>query len=79
MTTKKVSSTTGRYDVVEVGNIPTVRAFEGMDIPEHDQIDLTYDGSNNLTVVAYSLGGRGVATLSLTYSGTNLVKVTLNR
>ena len=66
---------------VEVKNdsgnpIPTV---EGLSIPEHDYIALTYTGSN-LTGVVYKTGGSGgttVATLTLAYDGNdNLTSVT---
>jgi hypothetical protein len=66
---------------VEVKNdsgnpIPTV---EGLSIPEHDYIALTYTG-DNLTGVVYKDGGSGgttVATLTLAYDGNdNLTSVT---
>jgi hypothetical protein len=66
---------------VEVKNdsgnpIPTV---EGLSIPEHDYIALTYTGTN-LTGVVYKDGGAGgstVATLTLAYDGNdNLTSVT---
>ena len=51
----------------------------GLDIPEHDYIDLSYTGSN-LTGVVYKTGGSGgttVATLTLAYDGSgNLASVT---
>lgn len=46
----------------------------GFEIPTHDFISNTYDGSNNLTQVLYKRGGAGgkvVATLTLTYDGSN--------
>lgn len=62
-------------DGVEIKNdsgnpIPTI---EGLAIPEHDYIDLSYTGSN-LTGVVYKTGGSGgttVATLTLAYDGNN--------
>ena len=66
---------------VEVKNdsgnpIPTV---EGLSIPEHDYIALSYTGAN-LTGVVYKDGGSGgttVATLTLAYDGNdNLTSVT---
>jgi hypothetical protein len=66
---------------VEVKNdsgnpIPTV---EGLSIPEHDYIALSYTG-DNLTGVVYKDGGSGgttVATLTLAYDGNdNLTSVT---
>lgn len=66
---------------VEINNdsgnpIPTI---EGLSIPEHDYIDLSYTGSN-LTGVVYKSGGSGgttVATLTLAYDGSNnLISVT---
>jgi hypothetical protein len=51
----------------------------GLEIPEHDYIDLSYTGSN-LTGVVYKTGGSGgttVATLTLAYDGNdNLISVT---
>lgn len=49
----------------------------GLDIPAHDYIALAYTGSD-LTGVVYKTGGANgttVATLTLTYSGGNLVSV----
>jgi hypothetical protein len=65
---------------VEVKNdsgnpIPVVT---GLEIPEHDFIDLTYTG-DNLTGVVYKTGGSGgttVATLTLAYTGSRLDSVT---
>lgn len=77
-----VSAVTDRYPVVEIGNIPTVRAkpveIAGLQIPSHDYIGLSYTGSN-LTGVVYKVGGASgsvVATLVLAYSGSNLISVT---
>jgi hypothetical protein len=61
----------------DAGNpIPTI---EGLSIPEHDYIDLSYTGAN-LTGVVYKSGGSGgntVATLTLAYDGNdNLTSVT---
>lgn len=63
---------------VEVKNdsgnpIPTV---EGLSIPKHDEIVLSYTGSN-LTGVVYKLATATVATLALAYDGNdNLTSVT---
>ena len=68
-------------DGIEIKNdsgnpIPVVT---GLEIPEHDYIDLSYTGSN-LTGVVYKTGGSGgttVATLALAYDGSdNLISVT---
>lgn len=67
-------------DGVEIKNdagnpIPTI---EGLSIPKHDYVSLTYTGTN-LTGVAYKVGGSGgttVATLTLAYSGSQLTSVT---
>jgi hypothetical protein len=61
----------------DAGNpIPTI---DGLEIPAHDYIALTYTGSN-LTGVVYKTGGAGgttVATLTLAYDGNdNLTSVT---
>jgi hypothetical protein len=53
-------------------------SIAGMAIPPNDYIALGYTGSN-LTSVVYKLGGAGgttVATLTLAYSGSNLISVT---
>lgn len=65
---------------VEIANdsgnpIPTI---EGLSIPEHDYIALSYTDSN-LTGVVYKIGGSSgttVATLTLAYTDGNLVSVT---
>jgi hypothetical protein len=66
---------------VEISNdsgnpIPVVT---GLEIPEHDYIDLSYTGTN-LTGVVYKTGGASgttVATLTLAYDGSdNLTSVT---
>lgn len=68
-------------DGVEIKNdagnpIPTV---EGLSIPKHDYVSLSYTGTN-LTGVVYKTGGSGgttVATLTLAYDGSsNLTSVT---
>lgn len=51
---------------------------QGLSVPEHDYIDLTYSGST-LTGVTYKSGGSGgttVGTLALAYSGSTLISVT---
>jgi hypothetical protein len=66
------------YKVSTVNNKP-LEIVTGLEIPEHDYIDLSYTGSN-LTAVVYKTGGSGgttVATLTLTYDGNdNLTSVT---
>ena len=56
--------------------VPTIA---GLEIPAHDYIDLSYTGAN-LTGVVYKDGGSGgstVATLTLSYDGSNnLISVT---
>ena len=43
--------------------------LQGFQVPEYDQIDLTYYGStNNIATVQYLSGGNPVATLTLTYA-----------
>jgi hypothetical protein len=50
-----------------------VRNVAGLDIPQHDYIDLNYVGTtNNLSTVLYKDGGASgttVATLTFTYVG----------
>jgi hypothetical protein len=56
----------------------SLTALSGLTIPPHDYVELGYTG-DNLTSVVYKLGGSGgstVATLALTYSGSNLTSVT---
>lgn len=73
-----IVTVTNIIDEVEIKNdsgspIPIVSGFE---IPYHNQISLSYDGSNNLVGVAYSVNNVGVATLSLSYDGnSNLISV----
>lgn len=46
-----------------------VSALQGFQIPEYDQLALTYYGStNNIATVVYKKSGSTVATLTLTYS-----------
>lgn len=47
--------------------IPTVT---GLEIPKHNRINITYSGSN-IVGVAYSMNNVGVATLTLSYDGSN--------
>jgi hypothetical protein len=60
----------------DAGNpIPTI---DGLEIPAHDYIALSYTGEN-LTGVVYKDGGAGgttVATLTLVYAGSQLTSVT---
>lgn len=56
----------------------TLQQILGFQIPVYDYILLGYTGVN-LTTVVYKLGGSGgttVATLTLAYSGVNLISVT---
>jgi hypothetical protein len=50
-----------------------VRNIAGLDIPQHDFVDLTYVGStNNISTAVFKEGGSGgttVATLTFTYVG----------
>jgi hypothetical protein len=46
----------------------------GLEIPEHNKIELTYTG-DNLTTVVYKLGATTVASLTLTYTGSRLDSV----
>jgi hypothetical protein len=55
-----------------------VPIIEGLGIPQHDYIEMTYSGST-MTGVVYKTGGSSgttVATLALAYSGTTLISVT---
>jgi hypothetical protein len=56
----------------------SLASIAGMSIPPNDFISLGYTGSN-LTSVIYKLGGSGgttVATLTLAYTGSDLISVT---
>ena len=74
-------SSTGRDNTASVTDDGALKvdALEGLDIPAHDYISLSYTGSN-LTGVVYKSGGSGgstVATLTLIYDGSNnLISVT---
>jgi hypothetical protein len=46
----------------------------GLEIPEHNKIELTYTG-DNLTTVVYKLGATTVASVTLTYTGSRLDSV----
>lgn len=63
---------------VDTGHPLPVTTTEGLTIPTHDYISLGYTG-DNMTSVVYKTGGSGgvtVATLTLAYSGSNLISVT---
>lgn len=64
----------GSVEVINDSDNP-IPVFSGLQIPYHNQISMSYDGSNNLVGVAYSLNNVGVATLTLSYSGSNLISV----
>lgn len=70
-----------------VDNISTaIASLQGFQIPEYDELDLTYYGTtNNIATVIYKKLGSTVATLTLTYSvqppvlnDANLVKVIIS-
>jgi hypothetical protein len=68
-------SSTGRDNTASVTDDGALKvdALEGLDIPAHDYISLSYTGSN-LTGVIYKSGGSGgvtVAALTLVYDGSN--------
>ena len=67
-------SATGRDNTAQVTDDGALKVdIAGLDIPAHDYISLSYTGSN-LTGVVYKDGGSGgttVATLTLTYDGSN--------
>lgn len=55
-------------------NVNEVAVRQGLAIPTHDHVALSYDGNGNLTGVVYRQGGSGgavVATLTLAYDGSN--------
>jgi hypothetical protein len=63
-----------------------ISSLQGFQIPEYDQLALTYYGStNNIATVLYKKTGATVSTLTLTYSvqppttnDANLVNVTIS-
>jgi hypothetical protein len=64
-----------KVSAVKGNPIPVVT---GLEIPEHDFIELSYTGEN-LTGVVYKTGGASgttVATLTLAYTGSRLDSVT---
>ncbi len=61
-------------------NLPnTVNVIQGLLVPAHDYVSLSYTGTN-VTGITYKEGGSGgitVATLALTYDGgNNLLTIT---
>lgn len=66
-----------RYDVVEIRGegVAPIPVVEGLSVPEHDAIDLSWD-NGNLTGVVYKLAGETVSSLTLAYDGSgNLISV----
>ena len=47
---------------------------QGLQVPAHDSINLSYTG-DNLTGVVYKEGGSTVASLTLSYSGSTLISI----
>lgn len=65
-------------DDLEVGSTHPLPVSQGLSLPSHDYVGLSYTGSD-LTTVTFKRGGSGgtvVATLTLTYSGGLLSTVT---
>lgn len=58
----------------------TVATLEGLSIPAHDYVGMTYDAAGNVSSVTYKTGGSAgttVATLTLAYDASgNLTSVT---
>ena len=70
-------TSSGNIEPILVGSDGSV--LNGMDIPEHDYIGMSYT-STDLTGVVYKTGGSGgttVATLTLAYTSNVLQSVTL--
>jgi hypothetical protein len=67
-----------KQDVL-IGHVDGVEGLlanmQGLEIPPHNNIALTYTG-DNLTGVAYKVGATTVATLTLAYTGSRLDSVT---
>ena len=67
------SSGASTTTTLDVGTYSLTQVADGLSIPKHDYISLTYTGSN-LTGVVYKSGGSSgvtVATLVLAYDGSN--------
>lgn len=62
-----------------VGRNSARQVESGLSVPEHDFISITYNPSNNPTMVVYRIGGPSgniVATVSMSYDGSgNLTTV----
>jgi len=67
--TVQVSGTHTITGSVTINN--AVTAYNGLNVPIHDYIGLTYDGSSNLTGVNYQKNSVSVATLTLGYTSAN--------
>lgn len=71
----------GGRNITEDNRLPvSMASVPGFDIPNFDYIDCSYTG-DNLTTVVYKTGGASgtaVATLTLAYTGDNLISVTLS-
>jgi hypothetical protein len=71
-----IDANTQRVTLAEDGpDITALESISGLAIPPHDSIDLSYTGVN-LTGVIYKNAGTTVATVTLTYSGSNLTNIT---
>lgn len=74
-----INSSTQRVTLATDGpGVANLASIAGLSIPAHDHIALSYTGTN-LTGVVYRTGGAGgtvVGTLTLAYSGSNLISVT---
>lgn len=78
LTTRGLKTALG-VEILDASGSQITTFPSGLSIPEHDYISLSYDSSSNLTGVIYKTGGSSgitVATLTLAYSGSNLVSVT---
>lgn len=83
MTTQKVANNPlGSYPVAVIRRASDSSELQiitsGLSIPDHDYISLSYTGAN-LTGVIYKVNGSSgttVSTLTLAYSGSDLVSVT---
>ena len=76
-----------KYRHLVLGDISNIaQSIQGFQIPEFDELSLTYYGAtNNVATVVYEKDGSPVATLTLEYSiqppvanDANLVKVTIS-
>lgn len=72
----KVSTITGTpLTVAGVLNTVNLNPVAGLNIPDHNTIEFTYNDQGLVSSIAYKVNASGVANLSLTYSGGRLFSI----